>query len=614
MDQAILSFLSKNCSSDTSTIDRLFVSAFLKANNINVSNNKFIKSYIINNKNELQSLESFLEVIQITSVPFSIERLIELYEFVISPVDKVVNGAVYTPERIRKYITDNVFNNYFQNINQLKIGDISCGCGGFLYTVAIKYKYLTGLSYKEIFKNNIYGIDIQPYSIIRTKIILTLLAIIEGEDVDEFIFNLFVGDTLSFNFIQKISNFNGFDIIVGNPPYVCSRHFTQNTKDKLLKWQVCNSGHPDLYIPFFQIGIENLNDNGILGFITMNSFFKSLNGRALREYFQQQSFNFNIIDFGSEQIFKSKNTYTCICIIKKIRSEFISFCRINSQSLFSEELLLSSKVNYSDLDYYKGWNLQDNLTIAKIENTGTPLGQLFKTRHGIATLKNNIFIFRPSGEDSKYYYILIDKTSYPIEKEICRNIINSNKLNSSVCFDHIIEKAIFPYNSSDNPKPISEEEMALFYPMTYKYLKKFKQILDGRDKGYGKYEKWYCYGRNQSLEKMKYKLFFPKIVNKSPLCIINTDEKMLFYNGQAIIGKNNEELLFIKKIMESKLFWYYIKTSSKPYSSDYYSLNGNYIKNFGVYNFTEEEKTYIIKENNLKKLNSFIESKYGIEI
>ena len=33
--------------------------------------------------------------------------------------------------------------------------------------------------------------------------------------------------------------------------------------------------------------------------------------------------------------------------------------------------------------------------------------------------------------------------------------------------------------------------------------------------------------------------------------------------------------------MESRLFWYYIKTTSKPYSSNYYSLNGNYINNFG---------------------------------
>lgn len=615
MEQPVFSFLSKNCSSDPLAIDRLFVSAFLQVNDIIVCNNNFIKSYIISDDSEKQVLISFMEVVRNASIPFSIERLIELYEFVISPADKVVNGAVYTPEIIRNFITEKVFDDeHIENIDQIKIGDISCGCGGFLYTAAVKIKSITQLSYQEIFRSNIIGIDIQSYSITRTKIILSLLAIIEGEDVEEFVFNLFVGDTLSFDFTQQIPNFNGFDVIVGNPPYVCSRHLNKDTKDKLRKWTVCNSGHPDLYIPFFQIGIENLKENGVLGYITMNSFFKSLNGRALREYFHQQSLSFKIIDFGSEQIFRSKNTYTCICIIRRTRSEFITFSRMGSDALYSEVQPTSTNVNYNDLDHYKGWNLQDSSIIARIEMTGIPLGQLYKTRHGIATLKNSIYIFKPLQEDHKYYYVLVDKISYPIEKKICRNIINSNKLNGSGRFEEIIEKVIFPYSNGDIPKPMPEEDLVRLYPMAYEYLKKFKYILDGRDKGNGKYEKWYCFGRTQSLERMKHKLFFPKIANRSPLCVINSDENMLFYNGQAIIGKNIEELLFIRKIMESRLFWYYIETSSKPYSSNYYSLNGNYIKNFGVYDFSEEEKNYIINEDDISKLNTFIESKYEVEL
>lgn len=614
MEQPVFSFLSKNCSSNPLAIDRLFVSAFLQANDMVVCNNNFIKSYVISDDSEKQVLASFMEVIRNTYIPFSIERLVELYEFVISPADKVVNGAVYTPEVIRNFITEEVFNDNIDNINEFKIGDISCGCGGFLYTAAVKFKDITQLSYQEIFRNNIIGIDIQSYSITRTKIILTLLAIIEGEDIEELVFNLFVGDTLSFDFTQQIPNFNGFDVIVGNPPYVCSRHLTKDTKEKLLNWTVCSSGHPDLYIPFFQIGIENLKDNGVLGYITMNSFFKSLNGRALREYFHLQRLDFKIIDFGSEQIFRSKNTYTCICIIRRIWSEFISFSRMGSNALYSEIRPIPTNVNYADLDHYKGWNLQDSSIIAKIEMTGIPLGQLYKTRHGIATLKNSVYIFKPLQEDSKYYYMLVEKTSYPIEKEICRSIVNSNKLNGSGRFEEIIEKVIFPYSNSDTPKPISEEEFVRLYPMAYKYLKKCKPVLDERDKGTGKYEKWYCFGRTQSLERMKHKLFFPKIANRSPLCVINSDDNMLFYNGQAIIGRNIEELLLIKKIMETRLFWYYIETSSKPYSSNYYSLNGNYIKNFGIYNFSEEEKNYIINEVDIHKLNTYIESKYGVEL
>ena len=96
--------------------------------------------------------------------------------------------------------------------------------------------------------------------------------------------------------------------------------------------------------------------------------------------------------------------------------------------------------------------------------------------------------------------------------------------------------------------------------------------------------------------------------------IVNDEEDLLFYNGLAVIGANEKELIIIKKLIESDLFWYYIKTSSKPYSSSYFSLNGNYINNFGIFPFTEDEKEYIINENEKHILDSFFEDKYGILI
>ncbi len=75
-------------------------------------------------------------------------------------------------------------------------------------------------------------------------------------------------------------------------------------------------GHPDLYIPFFEIGLTLLKEKGMLGFITMNTFFKSVNGRALRGYFQSKNYDLKIVDFGSTQVFQSKPTYTCVCLIQ----------------------------------------------------------------------------------------------------------------------------------------------------------------------------------------------------------------------------------------------------------------------------------------------------------
>ena len=130
-----------------------------------------------------------------------LEDMIKLFEFVISPSDRIVTGAIYTPSKIRKRILENCFGNQ-QDLSSIRVADIACGCGGFLMDVAKYIHKKTGKSYHHIYQENIYGIDIQSFSIERCKILLNLLAISEGESKD-FEFNLLNTDTLSANSTSK---------------------------------------------------------------------------------------------------------------------------------------------------------------------------------------------------------------------------------------------------------------------------------------------------------------------------------------------------------------------------------------------------------------------------
>jgi len=594
-------------------VDRLIISAFLVVNNLKPQKNNLLKSYLIdrNSKDEYISLIEFISAINLDAREFRFEELIELFEYVISPADRIINGAIYTPEEIRTLIIKETFWKIDIIVESFKISDIAMGCGGFLFNASIELKNRTGKSYSEIFKNYIFGLDIQEYSVNRAKLLLSLLALQSGEDIKEIDFNLFQGDSLDFEWSSKITDFNGFNIILGNPPYVCARNLDLETKEKLKKWDVCKSGNSDLYISFFQIAIENLAENGVLGYITMNSFFKSLNGRDIRDYFQRKKLAITIIDFGSKQIFKSKNTYTCICIIENRNQDFISYTQSENTKLISKQSF--KRINYGILDSKKGWNLKDNKTISKIESIGIPFGELYQTRHGIATLNNDIYIFRPVDEDENYYY-LQNGNLYRIEKGICKDIVNSNKLSREISLNKLKEKVIFPYDLQEKTKLFDEKVMQEIFPEAYKYLQNKKKILAERDKGKGNYENWFAYGRNQSLYKIKNKMFFPKYSDRTPKFIINTDDDLLFYNGLAIVGSSETELVTIKKIMESKVFWYYIKSTSKPYSSDYYSLNGNYIKNFGVCCLTDKDKKFLIEETDQNILNDFFEDKYDVKV
>lgn len=344
----------------------------------------------------------------------------------------------------------------------------------------------------------------------------------------------------------------------------------------------------------------------------MNSFFKSLNGRALRSYYADQQLTFLIEDFGAEQVFKAKNTYVCICFIQNTFCENIAYTETNESNLTAEKEY--EIMAYTILDSKKGWNLKNNKTIDLIENTGQRFGDVYKTRHGIATLKNDIYIFKPVDEDDEFYY-LQNGEKHPIEKEICRNIVNSNKLSRIKSLQQLSEKVIFPYSLIGKADIIEENELKEKFPHAYKYLQHKKEILETRDKGKAlDYENWYAFGRTQSLEKMMHKLFFPKFSDVTPSFLANDDENLMFYNGLALIGDNANELEIVRKIMESDIFWYYIKSTSKPYSGSYYSLNSTYINNFGVCELDDQEKEFLIKEDNKNLLKEFFEEKYKVSI
>ncbi|MCC3215199.1 SAM-dependent methyltransferase [Chryseobacterium sp. X308] len=604
----------KTYSTQPLDVDRLIVSAFLEINRLTIIENRFLLEYSIqrNQTQEWNSLTQFIEIINNEIADFDIEKLIELFEFVISPSDRIINGAIYTPAEIREYIVNQTFDRAGNELQNAKIADIACGCAGFLYTAAQELRRRTGNTYQYIFQNQIFGLDIQEYSVTRSTLLLSLLALSEGEDIREFDFNIHQGDTLIFKWEEHYENFEGFQIIIGNPPYVRARNLEDVVKENLQNWVVCRTGNPDLYIPFFQIGYESLAPNGILGFITMNSFFKSLNGRALRNYFEKNRATVRIIDFGTLQVFKSKSTYTCICFLENVEQNYVEYYKSIEKELPTNENQYS-RINYQNLNAKNGWNLNNHETISRLEAIGKPFGEKYKTRHGIATLKNDIYIFKPVAEDDDFFY-LQNGNLYPIEKGICKDILNSNKLSRDIDFDSVKEKVLFPYDNEVKPKAIEEELLREQFPNAYEYLQIKKNILAGRDKGNGEYEKWFAFGRTQSLEKVTNKLFFPKFSDRTPNYLISDDVDLLFYNGQAIIGHSEEEMLLIKKILESRLFWYYIKTTSKPYSSAYYSLNGTYIKNFGIPDFNSTDIDFLINETNKDVIDNFLEDYYNVRL
>jgi adenine-specific DNA-methyltransferase len=593
---------------------KIIVSVFVGANSLSVKNNQLIKSLLIKSDDLINAASESL------AGNFTFDDLIETFELLVPAGDRVVNGAIYTPNYIKDFIVKHSIKKLKKPLKNIVAADISCGCGAFLYTLAREIKLATQLSFSEIYRNNLFGLDICDSSVMRAKILLSLLALMHGEDKKNFEFNIHCGNALSFNWLKNstlVAKNCGFDLVVGNPPYVRAKNIDNASKNLLSRWSVTNSGNPDLYIPFFEIGLTYLREGGILGFITVNSFFRSVNARSLRSYFQDNLISLSIIDFGNEKIFTSKSAYTCLCFASKKKSKFISYKKENGSSLVKGGMSGFGKIHYANLDSHGGWLLSDSFVInniTKIEAMGKPLGSLFKIKNGIATLSNKTYIFKPISESKLFYEMEFKGKKYKVEKKICRNIIKPNILKSENELEALMEKLIFPYYIDDGSlKLIDEVVFRKKFPKAYQYLSDSKSELSKRDKGEGGYEKWYAFGRTQALMDRGCKLLFPYMA-RSPHFVLSDDDELMIYCGYGIFANTIDELKLLKKILQSKVFNYYMINTSKPYSGGYYAYAKNYVKNFGVCNLSKAEKKFLLGTIDQKKIDNFLVKKYAINI
>ncbi|MEM8528746.1 MAG: N-6 DNA methylase [Bacteroidota bacterium] len=598
---------------DEVLVNQLIVTAFVVSNKISVRSNSLIKELVLP-----ESSNHFLELKDhLTS--FDFDDLIEAFELVIPEKEKQTNGAVYTPKAIKEFIISRSLSESNKPIDKIIGADISCGCGAFLFSLANSIRKKSNSSFKDIIENQIFGLDISESSIERTKILLTLLALNHDEDYTEIQFNLFTANALEFNWktVEPVKKNEGFDLIIGNPPYVRAKHIDEASKKLLKNWQVTKTGNPDLYIPFFEIGYKNLCSNGILGYITVNSFYRSVNARSLRTYFQAHRIGLKIIDFGHEQIFENKLTYTCICFLSKESNNNVLFTKSNLRSLNKIASKDYTTIPYSSLNPHRGWLLSNPKAIEniqKIERCGKPLGKAYLIKNGIATLSNDIYIFKPIEEDNQYFTFQKDGTTYKVEKEICRDIIKPNILKYEHQIPKIKEKLIYPYTNGITPLSLMEEPvLKQRFPFAYKYLNDYRVRLAKRDKGNGDYGAWYAFGRTQALADKGLKLLFP-YMSKHPHFVFTDQKEMLIYCGYAIFSDSKEELLVLKKLLESDVFNYYMQQTSKPYASGYYSYAKNYVKNFGVCELSNKEKKYILQEMKQDKINQFFKEKYTVTI
>lgn len=492
--------------------------------------------------------------------------------------DRKQEGQYMTPSFIVNIILDSLKLNG-KKILDKKIMEPSFGDGAFLQEIVKRIiKEADKENVCDILNENIFGIekDIELYN----KAISNLNEILKENNLPEIEWkNLINGDTLVLykNYIHK------FDYVIGNPPFVNIHNIKEEYRD-ILKDFNFTSGTIDLYIIFYEVGIQLLDDDGMLGFISPNSFIINKSQKKYRDYLLSEKLLKTIINFKDSKIFKDAQTYTCICVLdKNNRKEDLHYLEYKDGNCIVDEVFTYDLFNDTV------WNLgskEDVLFLNSNRNLKTKVKDIATVQNTVCTNRDSVYIFKVYEDENlsiPYMGKHTDKPKivwfsdkenhiYKIESNILRRVVKETRFNGVIDNTYIL----YPYKET---VLISEDKLKKEYPLAYHYLCSEKEELCNRDME--KNSPWYAFARSQGILNMdKQKVIIKRWFEKSSKIIpYLLEEDIVVYAGLYTTSENLDKVM---KIYSSDEFLRYCSLKGRDMQNEYVGLSTTILKNFGI--------------------------------
>lgn len=417
---------------------------------------------------------------------------------------------------------------------------------------------------------------------------LTLFDFDEKEATKEFanlkkeydnIFNLESNHPFEWRFefpeiLDDDGNFKGFDLIIGNPPYIRQEELKE-LKPHLAKNYKVYKGTSDIYTYFYELGFNVLKDNGVLSYITSNKYTRAGYGEALREFLLKNVKFLEYTDLNGIKVFDSATVDTSILCFEKSKSKDNKFKYL----ALSNEIL---KTCAYDIGLYKdfaefsqnslskeSFTFSDENTSAlkaKIERIGTPLKEWhgLNIYRGILTGYNEAFIITTEKRNE-----ILANCKDEAEKERTAKLIRKMLRGRDIkrySYEWAGLWVIFiPWHfpNVEKPKTMLENEQDLKeqYPSLYKHLLSHKERLSKRNKEETgiRYE-WYClqrWGANYYQEFEKEKIVYSEIVRKPQFYL---DVNLNFYAEATSFILTGENLKYLIAFLNNDFVAFIFKT------------------------------------------------------
>ena len=369
---------------------------------------KYITKYIVEN-----SIKNWLDD---KRKELGEDKLPELSEadFEIKYSSKKSDERIYS-KNYKKHIE--FWTKYREAVKNIKIVDPACGSGAFLIT-AFEYLLnynnylndkifdLTGTkdlfsdTTREILQNNIFGVDLNKESVEITKLSLWLKTANKNKTLATLENNIKCGNSLIddveisgelafdwekefpqvFNTAKNHKNLgntvtargqdplSGFDIVIGNPPYVDSESmvkFIPKEREWISKNYESATGNWDLYVPFIEKALRISNKNSYMSYITPNKWLSIEYGKSIRKLVINNLET--IYDFTNVKVFDSADVSSVVFILSKNPKEKIIIEGKNRRTINKEEIVDKENLSVITSEGFKIVN-KLNTSILKVKD------------------------------------------------------------------------------------------------------------------------------------------------------------------------------------------------------------------------------------------------------
>ena len=398
----------------------------------------------------------------------------------------------------------------------------------------------------------------------------------------------------------------GFDVILGNPPYVRIQNMARYSPDEVAFYR--NPGSPystghqdnfDKYELFLERAFSLTRPSGRLGFIVPHKFMTIRSGEALRSLLARDRSLEEIVHFGAKQVFGTGiSNYTSILIFDRRGRENVNvevagplgewrYGRVGSVTQIPADDLSEQPWEFVDDETRR-------LFLRIRENFPGRLEGLAEIFVGVQTSADSIFIFKPTREDANTVTLRWNDTDWPIERSILRP-----------CLDHVTlfpyarptsnAWMIFPYEvvqgqRRSEAKLIQPNDLAARFPMCWQYLCARRTDLAVRAVSGGREaeRQWYQFGRSQSLTKFDGE----KII----LPILSLGARYSYDDNNIIVtGGGNGPYYMIRPIPDSEVSNYYllavlhhplleamVRSNTSVFRGGYYSHGKQFIQDLPI--------------------------------